>query len=64
MNKKDVRVFDTNQCLRLGIWGRGRSRNFNRTCALLNIDVVAGRDYNEHLCKHFLKTDPGAKGEV
>lgn len=54
------RVFDTDQRIRLGIWGLGRGMSFFRTCGFLNIDVVAGCDYNEHMRANFLSACPGA----
>ncbi len=60
MKKKESRVFDTNRRVRLGIWGLGRGMHFYATCKFLNIDVVAGCDYNEHMRKSFLEANPGA----
>lgn len=60
MSKKLGKVFDTERRIRLGIWGLGRGRDFYNTCKLLNIDVVAGCDYNEHMRRHFLECNPGA----
>lgn len=62
MQKKTKRqkVFNTDKRIRLGIWGLGRGMSFYETCALLNIDVVAGCDYNEHMRKLFLQHNPGA----
>jgi hypothetical protein len=54
------RVFDTDKRIRLGIWGLGRGMSFYKTCQFLNIDVVAGCDYNEHMRKNFLTANPGA----
>jgi hypothetical protein len=34
--------------------------SFYHTCQALNIDVVAGCDYNEHMRKRFLEANPGA----
>lgn len=53
-------VFDTDKRIRLGIWGLGRGMSFYKTCKFLNIDVVAGCDYNEHMRKNFLNANPGA----
>ncbi len=58
--KTALRVFDTNKRIRLGIWGLGRGMSFFNTCKFLNIDVVAGCDYNEHMRDNFLKACPGA----
>lgn len=57
---KASKVFDTDRRIRLGIWGLGRGMTFYSTCKLLNIDVVAGCDYNEHMRKHFLEANPSA----
>lgn len=54
------RIFDTDRRIRLGIWGLGRGMSFYQTCAALNIDVVAGCDYNEHMRQAFLRANPGA----
>lgn len=60
MNSKSARVFNTDKRIRLGIWGLGRGMSFYRTCGVLNIDVVAGCDYNEHMRKGFLQCNPKA----
>ncbi len=41
MSKRRSQVFDSNQRIRLGVWGLGRGLNFYATCKSLNIDVVA-----------------------
>jgi predicted dehydrogenase len=53
-------VFQTDKRVRLGIWGLGRGHTFFRTCAVLNIDVVAGCDFNAHMRERFLKDAPDA----
>ena len=53
-------IFNTDKRIRLGIWGLGRGMNFYRMCKTLNIDVVAGCDYNEHMRRGFLEANPGA----
>jgi len=53
-------LFKTNKRIRLGIWGLGRGMSFYRTCSALNIDVVAGCDYNEHMRQRFLEANPEA----
>jgi len=58
--KAPQRVFDTDKRIRLGIWGLGRGMSFFDTCKFLNIDVVAGCDYNEHMRANFLDHCPGA----
>ena len=57
---KAVRVFDTDKRIRLGIWGLGRGMSFFNTCKFLNIDVVAGCDFNAHMRDNFLKACPDA----
>ena len=57
---KQQRVFDTDKRIRLGIWGLGRGLHFFDTCKFLNIDVVAGCDYNEHMRTNFQNHCPGA----
>ena len=59
-NTESLRVFDTDRRIRLGIWGLGRGMSFYNTCKYLNIDVVAGCDYNQHMRDNFLKANPGA----
>ena len=54
------KVFDTDKRIRLGIWGLGRGMSFFDTCKFLNIDVVAGCDYNPHMRERFLESCPGA----
>jgi predicted dehydrogenase len=53
-------VFKSSKRIRLGIWGLGRGMSFYRTCQHLNIDVVAGCDYNQHMRDNFLRANPGA----
>lgn len=53
-------VFKTGRRIKLGIWGLGRGMNFFRTCKFLNMDVVAGCDYNAHMREFFLKQNPEA----
>jgi hypothetical protein len=57
---KTQRIFDTDKRIRLGIWGLGRGLSFFNTCKFLNIDVVAGCDFNEHMRANFLRACPGA----
>ena len=57
---KPTQVFSHNKRIRLGIWGLGRGMSFFNTCKSLNIDVVAGCDFNEHMRVNFLKQCPGA----
>ncbi len=58
--EKEIRVFNTNKRIKLGIWGLGRGMSFYDTCKFLNIDVVAGCDYNQHMRDKFLNANPGA----
>ena len=60
MSGQALRIFDTDRRIRLGIWGLGRGMSFYRTCAALNIDVVAGCDFNEHMRRSFAQQNPGA----
>ena len=54
------RIFDTDRRIRLGIWGLGRGLSFFRTCEALNLDVVAGCDYNRHMRDRFHEAQPSA----
>ena len=58
--KELPKVFNTDKRIKLGIWGLGRGMNFFNTCKFLNIDVVAGCDFNEHMRVNFLQHNPGA----
>lgn len=53
-------IFATDRRIRLGIWGLGRGLSFFKTCRALNIDVVAGCDYNLHMRQRFAQLNPGA----
>jgi predicted dehydrogenase len=53
-------LFDTDRRIRLGIWGLGRGGSFYETCRFLNLDVVAGCDYNAHMRERFTQAFPGA----
>lgn len=53
-------ILGTDRRIRLGIWGLGRGMNFYHACAALNIDVVAGCDYNQHMRERFTRDVPGA----
>jgi predicted dehydrogenase len=44
----------------MGIWGLGRGLNFFKTCSALNIDVVAGCDFNSHMRERFKQSQPDA----
>ncbi|MBI2438489.1 MAG: Gfo/Idh/MocA family oxidoreductase [Lentisphaerae bacterium] len=60
MARETDSVFKTKKRIRLGIWGLGRGSSFYGACRALNIDVVAGCDYNEHMRTAFLNHNPGA----
>lgn len=53
-------MFNTDRRIRLGIWGLGRGMSFFETCRAVHIDVVAGCDLNEDLCRNFSAHNPGA----
>lgn len=55
-----IKAFKTDRRIRLGIWGLGRGMSFYKTCRALNIDVVAGCDYNKHMRERFAGENPGA----
>ncbi|NRA58837.1 MAG: Gfo/Idh/MocA family oxidoreductase [Phycisphaerales bacterium] len=52
--------FNTDQRIKLGIWGLGRGSTFYKICSDLNVDVVAGCDFNQHMRDKFLNDNPGA----
>jgi len=54
------RIFKTARRIRLGIWGLGRGLSFFKACHDLNIDVVAGCDFNEHMRRRFAELVPDA----
>ena len=53
-------VFNTDQRIRLGIWGLGRGQSFIHSARHLNIDVVAGCDINGEMRKAFARNVPDA----
>ena len=57
----EKKIFDTDKRIKLGIWGLGRGRNFVKACSALNIDVVAGCDFNDHIREGFAEVCPDAK---
>ncbi len=59
-SKERPRIFNTDRRIRLGIWGLGRGITFLNTCRFLNINVVAGCDYNDHMRTSFQSICPGA----
>ena len=58
--KKNKPIFETERRIKLGIWGLGRGLSFFKCCSLLNIDIVAGCDYNEGMRQDFLRFCPDA----
>jgi len=53
-------ILKSDKRIRIGIWGLGRGMSFYETCKVLNFDVVAGCDYNDHMRRAFLQANPGA----
>ena len=53
-------IFGTNKRIRLGIWGLGRGAAFIKAAKELNIDVVAGCDFNPLMREEFVKNCPDA----
>ncbi|MBM3496510.1 MAG: hypothetical protein FJX72_19660, partial [Armatimonadetes bacterium] len=53
-------IFDTPRRIKLGIWGLGRGLYLSGPCAALNMDVVAGLDYNASMRDEFSRRYPGA----
>lgn len=53
-------IFSTDRRIRLGIWGLGRGLSFFNTCRALNMDVVAGCDFNLHMRQRFAQLNPGS----
>ncbi len=58
--RRQSSLFKTDKRIRLGLWGLGRGMSFYKMCAALNLDVVAGCDYNEHMRVRFAEANPGA----
>ena len=54
------KVFDTDKRIKLGIWGLGRGSNFVKSAAFLNIDVVAGCDFQPEIRERFQEAVPQA----
>lgn len=61
MIRKRSSIFPTDKRIRLGIWGLGRGMSFFHTCAAVQLDVVAGCDYNAHMRERFSQELPDAK---
>lgn len=57
---RNENIFNTKKRIKLGIWGLGRGLGFYHALNALNIDAVAGCDYNEHMRNKFLKCNQGA----
>lgn len=55
-----AKVFNTDRRIRLGVWGLGRGLHLLGPCAALNIDVVAGLDYNAYMREQFVERCPNA----
>ena len=53
-------LFGTDKRIRLGIWGLGRGASFIKAASELNIDVVAGCDFNPLMRDEFKKNCPDA----
>ena len=60
MEELGKRIFNTDKRIRLGIWGLGRGSAFIHSCKALNIDVVAGCDFNPFMRKKFQQWCPDA----
>ena len=60
MDNAIPKVFDTEKRVRLGIWGLGRGRYFISMAKAVNIDIVAGCDFNEVMRDDFRKLCPDA----
>jgi predicted dehydrogenase len=60
MNEGLPKIFNTDRRLKMGIWGLGRGLSFFKTCQALNIDVVAGCDFNQHMRDQFSDVQPKA----
>ncbi|MBQ7404070.1 MAG: Gfo/Idh/MocA family oxidoreductase [Lentisphaeria bacterium] len=56
-----MNIFNTEKRIRLGIWGLGRGSAFIKAARELNIDVVAGCDFNDEIRERFRKECPEAK---
>lgn len=52
--------FNTDKVLRIGIWGLGRGSAFYQSAKALNIEVVAGCDFDESLRDYFKQCNPDA----
>ena len=55
MDNAIPKVFDTEKRVRLGICGLGRGRYFISMAKAVNIDIVAGCDFNEVMRDDFRK---------
>ena len=51
-------IFPPDKRIKLGIWGLGRGLGFIQSARMLNIDVVAGCDFNATMREDFQKRCP------
>lgn len=51
-------IFKTEKRIRLGIWGLGRGSDFIQSAKALNIDVIAGCDFDDGVRERFRKECP------
>jgi predicted dehydrogenase len=61
VKQKTEAIFETDKRIRLGIWGLGRGQHFFKSCAALNMDVVAGCDQNDMMLDRFRENVHGAQ---
>ena len=54
------KCFNTDKRIHLGIWGLGRGASFIKAANAVNIDIVAGCDYNQTLRERFQEQCPDA----
>lgn len=54
-------IFPANKRLRLGVWGLGRGLHIVAVAKALNIDIVAGCDFNPHFIEIFRKQIPSGR---
>ncbi len=60
MDNNTPKIFDTDRRIKLGIWGLGRGSSFISAAKFLNIDVVAGCDFNPTMRDRFRAMCPDA----
>lgn len=61
VSPEQASVFPKNKRLRLGVWGLGRGLHIVTVANALNIDVVAGCDFNPHFLEIFHKQIPSGR---